>query len=846
MRLIPSQSHKPEPFGRRVSFRCQTPVLSARRHREPLFRGGLSRSLRWRLTLLVVGATSALQPAFAMNVSVADYGAAGNGAQDDTVAIQKALDAVGQAKGGEVYFPPGSYVISVKSQGASLNVRSKVRLRGQSPQQSVLRLITQGRFETVLRPDLGAVQVAVEDLGFDLNGLNNPMQPSTGGGLGTIGTNGVRTAIAFHGGSDLAVRRCRFFNIAGVQTIAAVDAGRTPRLKNVVIIDNTFEEVGGGSIDYDHSTIYTEGDGVLVAGNVFSSRHGPGTLGATTAMEIHGPNQRVLNNNINGYDIGVIASGIYPFSSINQLYQSNRISGVALGIRIWLTSWSNTPQPVMKNIRIRDNDITVDVQSWRGVPVGGGGVQDNLGTAGIVWVDSGLDTALEDLDVINNHIRSVNIGTPPLNFSSLHNGIRFHIPANVAPGSRIRILDNLIENPPAAGLYFDRPLRGVLVSGNTVINPGSSEGGLQVGDARGIRVAGQTRDFYILDNAFIDDHPAPRMAGGIYELSSNLNNCSYGSNKVQLASGADVSQFTSGSGHAGPPWVANPPALQYDSFEGTNLSHWTPVIGAWQVQPDYAGQAGVYLSNDAQEGLSLGGEPQWKDYLVRALVSLDDPRGSPSLLARVQDESHYYQFEIRPHDQPPTWTLRRREGDKITQLGDGELPALGGSWGWLRFMVAGNRLTVEAAPGTNYHQITYLGTVNDSTWSQGRIGLQTLGARGGFDEVSVMNLDGFSYADPVTGESRPRASLHNGIQFEGIMGQTYRVEYRDGPTLPWSLLEDVGPLLVSPATVFDPATPVPHQREYRVLWLPGVASAESALSRRSRALCSRLDCAISA
>ena len=198
---------------------------------------GTRASCRWLFALLGAVVASVLQPAFALNVSVADYGAVGDNVRDDTAAIQRALDAVRQAGGGEVYFPPGTYPVSVVSREASLRVGSKVTLRGQSAQQSVLRLNVQGRFDTLLRPDVGAVQVVVQDLGFDLNGLNNPMLPFTGGGLGAIGTNGVRTAIAFHGGADHAVRRCRFFNIASVQTIAAVDAGQA---RDFYIFDNAF------------------------------------------------------------------------------------------------------------------------------------------------------------------------------------------------------------------------------------------------------------------------------------------------------------------------------------------------------------------------------------------------------------------------------------------------------------------------------------------------------------------------------------------------------------------------------------------------------------------------------
>lgn len=52
-------------------------------------------------------------------ISVTDYGATGNGATDDTVAIQNALNAL-PASGGTVFFPCGTYLIGEGSANVGL------------------------------------------------------------------------------------------------------------------------------------------------------------------------------------------------------------------------------------------------------------------------------------------------------------------------------------------------------------------------------------------------------------------------------------------------------------------------------------------------------------------------------------------------------------------------------------------------------------------------------------------------------------------------------------------------------------------------------------------------------
>src|SRR6267378_3904162 len=57
--------------------------------------------------------------------SVLDFGAKADGKTDDTSAFQKALDAAGQAGGGQVYAPRGNYFFS-----GHLNVPNAVTLKG--------------------------------------------------------------------------------------------------------------------------------------------------------------------------------------------------------------------------------------------------------------------------------------------------------------------------------------------------------------------------------------------------------------------------------------------------------------------------------------------------------------------------------------------------------------------------------------------------------------------------------------------------------------------------------------------------------------------------------------------
>lgn len=75
--------------------------------------------------------------------SVKDYGAVGDGATDDSVAIRTAIAAAVAAGGGIVFFPDGTYLVSLdptSTQGGCIHMVSGVQLWGQSRQGAIIKM----------------------------------------------------------------------------------------------------------------------------------------------------------------------------------------------------------------------------------------------------------------------------------------------------------------------------------------------------------------------------------------------------------------------------------------------------------------------------------------------------------------------------------------------------------------------------------------------------------------------------------------------------------------------------------------------------------------------------------
>jgi hypothetical protein len=97
----------------------------------------------------------------AETVSVKDFGAVGDGVTDDTAAINLAIDAVGSAGGGTVYFPAGTYIVD-RVGGPASNFDLDVCI---DVQHSNVHLVGAGRGATVIKKAQNATVAHVIKLG---------------------------------------------------------------------------------------------------------------------------------------------------------------------------------------------------------------------------------------------------------------------------------------------------------------------------------------------------------------------------------------------------------------------------------------------------------------------------------------------------------------------------------------------------------------------------------------------------------------------------------------------------------------------------------------------------------
>jgi Pectate lyase superfamily protein len=497
---------------------------------------------------------------------VTKFGAVPNDGKDDTVAIQNAIDAVAKT-GGSVLFPPGTYNISIQRQlkhPQALKLRSGIKLAASTTKGATLKLADrQGNYESIMGTEEYGTPLndfAIQGLTIDSNGQNNPVLSAEGPGgkipddFGTEQNLLPRTAVRVYVGKRISIDRTRFTNQNAIWSV--VINGKLDGMTDAAITNSRFDNVGGNAVDFDHSSIYTQGSRMLVENNTFSSRFGPGTKGARTAIEIHGNDQIVRGNTIKGFTNGINVTGAGTPVSQRQLYENNLIDGANTGFTLWFSihKGNSASQPAMQQIVIRRNTVNISADKW----VGPGIVSDSGPSAGIM-LDPNSNAPLQDVTIADNRINFVN--AKPVHFAHdrFSSGITLWKYTNQnTPIDRLTISGNRITNAPGAGIWSNAALGGAgssKIENNTIVNPARSIhlAGDKSGQARtGIYLQSNSnnKNLRIQGNTISDTLKPTRLKYGIVANSACAGSCKLDRNTVKAPASTPVQANVSWGGRA--------------------------------------------------------------------------------------------------------------------------------------------------------------------------------------------------------------------------------------------------------------------------------------------------------
>ncbi len=475
-----------------------------------------------------------------LGVSVKSFGASGNGLVDDTSAIQATIDAVNIAGGGVVYFPAGTYLISIVQVASAtfkhaLTIYPGIVLRGESRERSVIKLKPgAGNYNAIisraLATDADMNDFGMYDLCIDQNNTGNV--PTVFGDLTNAGNS--RYAVLCFGGHRISVKNCWFKDYKSINTIST--NAPVGLCTDVQITGNWFDHASSATIANDHSAIYTNASEVVIAYNRFRSP-AKNTFGATTAIEVHGSQQSVYGNVITNYLIGCNLTGV-AYRTDGVSFVNNIIEGGRYGVQLW--SWfadGNTTQAALTNCTVSGNSIRLDRDPWTfSLQISFGISTDQVGTA-----------PCESIAIKNNIIHWEPTTVNPSSGDQYSVGIGWERSAigGVGYDQDITISGNIIIGAPANGIRVFAPIRRLTIENNTIKNCGQSVNGSLVAAYRAGIFAwspSTLKQWIVRENHLVDDQATPTMTSG----------CSAGSSVTVTACRFEDNVWNVGAGHTYP------------------------------------------------------------------------------------------------------------------------------------------------------------------------------------------------------------------------------------------------------------------------------------------------------
>jgi len=443
-----------------------------------------------------------------------------DGVTDATSAINNAIAQLSNEGGGTLQFEAGTYLVKVNSAAPDfvLQFQNSVRLLGDADGTTIKLANKQPPYNTIVGTGSAVHDVEIENITIDLNGENNPIT-STASRLA-----GIRSAIRVDQGPRVKISGCTVLNVADVNTFLF-----SGTVTDVEVANNTFPNVGQppGSLDFDHSTIYTNGQRMWVHDNTFTAAHGPGTPDARTAIETHGNDQTVTQNTINGYSIGMMITG-QAVSSNRQLYNNNILENIISGMEIRSFVYIENSTQSLDNITIENNQINLSPTVWRNSGLVGTG-QPAWGI--FIFPAPTRPAPINGLSILNNTITFPATQGAPVSGDTYSGGVvLWSYSGPMTPISNLTITGNTITNALGPAIWSNMALDGgATIASNTIVNPARSSGASQ---QTAVYISDNTKSVNVQSNAVSDTARPPKVSVGISAVSTCQSSCTASGNTV--------------------------------------------------------------------------------------------------------------------------------------------------------------------------------------------------------------------------------------------------------------------------------------------------------------------------
>lgn len=354
---------------------------------------------------------------------------------------------------------------------------------------------------------VGVANISWIGLTMDMNGANNLMSPSRPASYNQFN----HAAIMANGPTGLIntarIEDCTIKNNAGVCFVVCqlVEVGGTPTLGvNWIIRNNLF--LNGGSDTNDHTSVYGFAEEIVCQGNTFwedSPPHTVGLTGGATCYEVHGANQRFVDNYCYNYTLGMYVAPNFTNPTVNTVVSNNHFFCSDYGILIW--RGVALGYAALDDILISDNTFYFNNYTYSGQPL----YRACIAYQGQISTAQG---AVNNIKICDNI--AIATGT-----TLLSNFVRWDSSTTASNlGSNLSITDNqvfgftngvYIVTNATNGMGYTEVSRNKFISltPDTLANP-------PIGIF--VNATGAIETLTIDDNQFIDERGSPSMQYGIY------------------------------------------------------------------------------------------------------------------------------------------------------------------------------------------------------------------------------------------------------------------------------------------------------------------------------------------